>query len=103
MPGDQGWVEEDTRDEAGSGTQTPLGEIAVLITFILMTESQVCEDAKSYQIVHFTRILLDEKAARLAEIKRWAEKTQQHTKRTETGGKSVPVATHTPCCDGQSL
>ena len=29
------------------GTQTPLGVIAELVTFIPMTESQVCADAKS--------------------------------------------------------
>jgi hypothetical protein len=34
---------------------------------------------------------IDEKATRLAKIKRWAERTQQHVKRTETGGKTVPA------------
>lgn len=46
LPGDQWWVEEHTREEAGRETLTPL-EVAVLITFILTTESQVCADAKS--------------------------------------------------------
>lgn len=40
------------------GAQTPLGVIAVFVTFILMMESQMCADAEHQQIVHFAGLQL---------------------------------------------